>query len=185
MAFRLANDPNHTTGPIKRFDVKLPATAILALPPLYWAITGCLPVGPHGACIPGTPAAGISALLMGVVVAHWLHYSTRVRQSTWAEYDPTWLVDLAVSELPEEKWLSQALLTCTRSVRQPTQARVVFFVDPCEAGVPSAEWAYQESLVFESHPDGPVVLEILKDHRIGSVTKTWLGTSSTMTNPRY
>lgn len=85
-------------------------------------------------------------------------------------YDPTWLVDLAKKEYPEEEWLHEALEKCTKKISVDDDPAMIYFVHP---RIPSHGWEYKESISFES--SGTIVIDVLVDGRIGAIELTYLG----------
>lgn len=73
-------------------------------------------------------------------------------------YDPTWLVELAVTNFPAETWLHDALRQCTTCVED--LGDFVTFVDRMQG-------KFQQNIVLFSPEKGKVVLDLLEDGRIG------------------
>jgi hypothetical protein len=80
----------------------------------------------------------------------------------WEPYDPSWPVALAREQLPGEAWLAEALARCT-SCRIESPA-YVYFIDPR-----SPAWQHETCLEIDSPVHGWVVLDVLRDRRIGGV----------------
>ncbi len=84
-------------------------------------------------------------------------------------YDPTWIVDLAKQQYPEDLRLHMALASCTRVVRYcDCGCGAAYFVDL------SSETAGEESdfgmQVVLNREDGPaVVVDLLPDGRVASI----------------
>ena len=87
------------------------------------------------------------------------------RRPKWVAYDPGWLVEAAVREHPDQPWLAAALARCTRA-RWESEA-YVHFVSASRANQPGAEWQFGSSLALEGTTHGTVMLDILRDGRIG------------------
>ena len=87
--------------------------------------------------------------------------------SDWKPYDPTWLVELAKEQLPEEKWLPAALAACTMASQE--SAAYIHFVKPADSDEPSSEWQTQTDLTLEHPTEGELVLDILEGNRVGGV----------------
>jgi len=85
----------------------------------------------------------------------------------WQPYDPTWLVELAKAQLPEEKWLPAALAACT-TARQGSPA-YIHFVNPADPDEPGSEWEVQTNLSLRHPTEGDLVLDILDGNKIGGV----------------
>ena len=85
----------------------------------------------------------------------------------WKSYDPTWLVDLAKEQLPEEAWLPAALAACTMA-RQESPA-YIHFVKPADSDEPISEWEVQTDLHLKHPTEGDLVLDVLEGNRIGGV----------------
>ena len=86
-----------------------------------------------------------------------------------ATYDPTWLVDLAKKEYTEEEWLHEALEKCTKKISVDDDPAMIYFVHPT---MPSQGWEYKESISLGTN--GSIVIDILKDGRVGSIELVWL-----------
>ncbi len=85
----------------------------------------------------------------------------------WMPYDPTWLVELARGECPDQPWLAEALARCTRALEQ--SPAYTYFVSPDSANEPGAEWQFDTTVVLEHPVEGSLVLDILKGGRVGGV----------------
>ena len=85
----------------------------------------------------------------------------------WKPYDPTWLVELAKAQLPEEPWLPAALAACTMARQE--SAAYIHFVKPADPDEPGSEWQAQQDLMLQHPTEGDLVLDILEDHRVGGV----------------
>lgn len=83
-------------------------------------------------------------------------------EDVWKDYDPTWLVALARTQKPKDRWLADALARCTR-VRVESKA-MIHFVDPH-----GSEWDFDTNIALESELYGDLVLDVLKGRRIGGV----------------
>jgi len=87
--------------------------------------------------------------------------------SEWKTYDPTWLVELAKKQLPDETWLPAALAACTMA-RQESDA-YIHFVKPADPEEPGSEWEVQTDLKLEHPTEGELILDVLEGNRIGGV----------------
>ena len=87
--------------------------------------------------------------------------------TAWKPYDPTWLVELAREQLPDESWLPKALAACTTSSRE--SAAYIHFVNPADPNKPESEWQFQTNLILKHPTEGDLVLDVLKGNRIGGV----------------
>jgi hypothetical protein len=84
----------------------------------------------------------------------------KAKLMTWELYDPSWLVELARVQLPDETWLPEALSRCTTCpIEGPAYIR---FVD-------SRQWEFETCLELQSPVEGWLVLDVLHGHRIGGV----------------
>lgn len=86
---------------------------------------------------------------------------------TWESYDPTWLVILAKEQYPYEPEFGEALARCIR--RAEDCQSYMYFVDPKDANQPGAEWQFKQNIMLASETEGTLVLDVLKDGRIGGV----------------
>lgn len=85
----------------------------------------------------------------------------------WTTYDPSWIIALAQEQLPDETWLPAALARCTAAHR-PTMA-YVRFVSGANPNQPGSEWQFERNLILEHPEHGEVVLDVLRDGRIGGI----------------
>lgn len=85
-------------------------------------------------------------------------------QRPWHPYDPSWLADLARAQLPGEAWLPEALLRCTTGRVESDSGAYIHFVDPC-----CGTWEFKRNLHLASREHGWIVLDVLKEGRIGGV----------------
>jgi hypothetical protein len=74
-----------------------------------------------------------------------------------------WLVELARQQEPA---LVASLMKCTTALESRAY---IYFVSPASANQPGSEWQFDHNVLF-SHPEhGSVVLDVLKDGRVGGV----------------
>jgi hypothetical protein len=85
-------------------------------------------------------------------------------ERSWTDHDPTWLVVLAREQQPD---LADALSRCTTALVE--SRAYIHFVPSKSANQPGSEWQFERN-VFLHHPEhGRLVLDVLKDGRIGGV----------------
>lgn len=82
------------------------------------------------------------------------------------DYDPAWLVELARRGGSCPK-LVEALTKCTRAFVR--SADYIYFVDNVRANRPGAEWQFDHNEGLEGPDDQLVILDLLKDGRVGGV----------------
>ena len=80
--------------------------------------------------------------------------------------DPGWLVELARASDSRPE-LVEALNKCTRAFVR--SADYVYFVDNALANRPGAEWQFDRNEGIEGPNDQLVILDLLKDGRVGGV----------------
>jgi hypothetical protein len=80
-------------------------------------------------------------------------------------YDPTALIALARAA-GAEPWVLDALSRCTTAVS--VSSAVVHFVNPENPNQSGSEWQFRENVVLDTD-QGDVVLDIMKDGRVGAV----------------
>ncbi|HEX8271302.1 MAG TPA: hypothetical protein VF615_01550 [Longimicrobiaceae bacterium] len=85
----------------------------------------------------------------------------------WEPYDPAWLVALARDSRPDEPWLAEALARCTRAAEGGRA--YLYFVDPARPDEPGSAWQFEENVVLHHPREGELVLDVLRDGRIGGV----------------
>ena len=86
--------------------------------------------------------------------------------NTWEPYDPTWLVELAREQVPEEPWLPDAISRCCRRAWRGSAA-YTYFVNPDNPNKPGSEWQFETNILVEHPTEGTLVLDVLKGRRIG------------------
>jgi hypothetical protein len=91
----------------------------------------------------------------------------RTGMSDWESYDPSWLVELARLQVPGEPWLPAALAHCCRAWKE--SPAYTYFVSPHRQNLPGSEWQFDFNIVLEHPTEGDLVLDILKDRRVGGV----------------
>ena len=85
----------------------------------------------------------------------------------WEPYDPSWLIAVANVQAPDDLVLLAGLARSTRAIRQnPAYVR---FVSPMNANQPGADWQFERNVIFPDTPYGFVVVDVLKDGRIGGI----------------
>jgi len=84
--------------------------------------------------------------------------------STWADYDPSWLVALAREQLPA---LAPALSRCTRALVE--SKAYIYFVAGEGANQPGSEWQFDRNEFLSDPKEGDLVLDVLKDGRIAGL----------------
>ncbi len=105
----------------------------------------------------------LDAIVLGSALA--LFALVLYRRPKWVAYDPGWLVEAAAREYPDQPRLAAALARCTRA-RWESSA-YIRFVTARRADRPGAEWQFESSLMLDDTVHGTVVLDILRDGRIG------------------
>jgi len=89
-----------------------------------------------------------------------------LRLYKWRAYDPSWLVALAQEQFPQEKALHAALGKCSQA---SGDIPYIHFVSPRRANKPNAEWQFARNVTLEDPKKGELILDVLKDGRIGGV----------------
>ncbi len=85
----------------------------------------------------------------------------------WKPYDPTWLAHLARTSCPQEPWLAEALMACTRAAEE--SRAYLRFVDATEPNQPGSEWRFERNVVLHHPTEGDLVLDVLHGGRVGGV----------------
>jgi hypothetical protein len=109
----------------------------------------------------------ISLVTVGIVVAAIL--AVAWARHRWRPFDPSELVALARETLPDQTWVADALSRCTRA-RVATRYNV-YFVNADRPNQPGSEWQFRENVVLESPVDGDIIIDVLQDGRIGSLSR--------------
>jgi hypothetical protein len=82
-------------------------------------------------------------------------------------YDPSWLIAVAEEQAPDDTVLLEGLARSTHALGQnPAYVR---FVSQANANQLGAEWQFERNVIFEDTPFGFVVVDVLKDGRIGGI----------------
>ena len=85
----------------------------------------------------------------------------------WDPFDPTWLVHLAEANRPGERQIAQSLAQCRRCCQR--SVAYWYFVDASNPNRPGSEWQFDRNVLLEDRELGRLVLDVLKDGRIGGV----------------
>jgi hypothetical protein len=84
----------------------------------------------------------------------------------WRDYDPTWLVDLAKEQHPNEPDMHTALAACTRAYGD---IPYIYFIDSKQTNKLGAEWQIGTSFSLDHPEQGELVVDRMKDGRIGGI----------------
>ncbi len=90
--------------------------------------------------------------------------------SQWEDYDPEWLVELAMASpeaMADHPWLPSALRRCTCCLRESTA--YIYFVEAVRPNEPGSHWQFDVCVVLEHPVEGELVLDLLKYERVGGV----------------
>jgi len=87
--------------------------------------------------------------------------------NTFTKYDPSWLVEAAMEVKDEYPWLVDELSKCVKARKESKY--YTYFVDPKNPNKPGSEWQFRDNIILEDTKYGDVVLDVLKDNRIGGV----------------
>ena len=99
----------------------------------------------------------IITAVFALIIYAIVKYKTR-----WKKYDPTWLVALAEEQYPKDLKLHNSIKKCTL-------IKGNYFVNPTNANQTGSEWQFETSITL-IHPEmDDIILDILKDGRIGSI----------------
>jgi len=82
-------------------------------------------------------------------------------------FEPAPLMELARQNHPGEPWIVEALSKCTHALS--VSSVMVYFVASEKPNEPGSEWQFRTNVVLESPVDGTMVLDILKDGRVGAI----------------
>jgi len=78
-----------------------------------------------------------------------------------------WLIGLIKEQEPDRKDLIEDLKTQQR--RKWIRQAYISFVSADRPNQPGSEWQFDENIVLEHVPEGTIVVDVLKDGRIGGV----------------
>jgi hypothetical protein len=80
-------------------------------------------------------------------------------------YDPTWLIELAKKQIPNEKEIIESLKSCTTVVGFcGCGCGDPYFIDP-----ESKDWDFDYNEELEKEDGIDIILDIMKDKRVGSI----------------
>lgn len=85
----------------------------------------------------------------------------------WEPFDPTWLAQLAREQYPSVPGLIAAIERIDHCAKR--SVAMWYFVDPSNANKPGAEWQFGANVHLNGGPLGPLVLDMLRDGRVGGV----------------
>jgi hypothetical protein len=84
-------------------------------------------------------------------------------------YDPTWAVDLAKAQYPEDDWLHAALAACTRVARYCECGRGAPYFVELVADAQGEESAFGMRISLARENGGVVTIDLLPDGRIACI----------------
>jgi hypothetical protein len=82
-------------------------------------------------------------------------------------FDPRTLIESVRAQAPEFPWLPEALSQCGAGFWE--SRAYVRYVDSRNANQAGAEWQFKANVVLSHEALGMVVLDILKDNRLGGI----------------
>ena len=85
----------------------------------------------------------------------------------WLKYNQELLVTLMQEQLPDKTEIIEALKSCTRGVWQ--KKNYIYFVNPKNPDLLGSEWQFKENIIVEDEARGMILLDILKDGRVGGI----------------
>ena len=85
----------------------------------------------------------------------------------WKKYDPKWLIKASEYRFDEYPWLRDALLQCTKAKERSEW--YTYFIDDKNPNTPGSNWQFQESITIEDTPEGDIVIDIVKNNRVGGI----------------
>lgn len=94
------------------------------------------------------------------------------KEPEWRAYDPGWLVQIAVRQLPDSLWLHDALRECTWAAERTCCAPKVCgftFVDASVPNQPGSAWQFETNVILERRDEPDVILDVLQGGRIGGI----------------
>jgi len=85
----------------------------------------------------------------------------------WKDYDPEWLARLAEQQEPDQPWLPDAIRKCTKYHSESDA--YYHFVSADNPNQEGSEWQFDYNIILEDEKEGDIVLDVLKDKRIGGI----------------
>jgi hypothetical protein len=85
----------------------------------------------------------------------------------WEKYNPDWLVQLAIDQIPESIEIIESLRS-TKKASQDSQA-YIYFVDGTNPNQSDSEWQFEENVILEDKKLGTIELKILKNNQVGGI----------------
>jgi hypothetical protein len=86
---------------------------------------------------------------------------------TWQDFDPGWLVQLALAQLPAHPQIARALQECTRC--RPESQGYATFVDSGRPNKADGPWQFAMNVSLHDPTHGEIVLDVLTNGRIGGL----------------
>lgn len=82
-------------------------------------------------------------------------------------YDINWLVELLEEQYPEKNEIIENLKDCKEGSWQ--SKAYIYFISPDNPNQPDSKWQFKESIVLEHKTEGTIVLDVLKENKIGGI----------------
>ena len=83
------------------------------------------------------------------------------------DFKPNWIIELVKEQEPDRLDVIDALLKCTNGIWE--SRAYIYFVSQKNVNQKGAEWQFKENIVLEHKKVGTIVLDVLKDGRIGGI----------------
>ena len=83
------------------------------------------------------------------------------------KFNLDWIIDLVKVQEPDRTDIIEALADC-KNGKWESQA-YVYYINPKNANQPGADWQFQENIVLEHEKEGTIVIDFLKDGKVGEI----------------
>lgn len=82
-------------------------------------------------------------------------------------FDSKWIIELVKTQYPEKSEIIESLKTCTAGYWK--SKAYIYFVSTTNPNQPKSNWQHKESIVLEDEKEGTIVIDILKENKIGGI----------------
>lgn len=83
------------------------------------------------------------------------------------DFDPEWIIELARAQVSDRTDIIETLEQCRKGTWE--SRAYIHFVSQKNANQPNSEWQFEENIVLEHPKKGTIVLDVLKDKKIGGI----------------
>ena len=82
-------------------------------------------------------------------------------------FDPKSIIELVKTQHPEKSEIIENLETCKAGYWK--SKAYIYFISTTNPNQPNSNWQHKESIVLEDEKKGTIVIDVLKENKIGGI----------------